>query len=179
MPWKAQKIELSERQREVLERIVRRRTESQQLVQRVRIVVLAGEGQSNRAISREVGLERHQVGVWRNRWLDGCDRLVAAESESDESDYEELLRDALSDEPRSGCPPKFTAEQVTQIIAVACEEPEESDRPVSHWTSGDLAAEVIQRGIVPEISPRQVGRFLKRSGPETAPQPLLAESGTG
>jgi hypothetical protein len=105
MPWKAQKIALSERQREVLERIVRRRTESQQLVQRVRIVVLAGEGQSNRAISREVGLERHQVGVWRNRWLDDCDRLVAAESESDESDYEELLRDALSDEPRSGCPP--------------------------------------------------------------------------
>ena len=178
MPWMAQKIELSERQREVLERIVRRRTESQRVAQRARIVVLAADGQSNRAISREVGLERHQVGVWRNRWLEDCDRLVAAESES-ESDFEELLRDALRDEPRSGCPPKFTAEQVTLIIAVACEEPEESDRPVSHWTSGELSAEVIQRGIVPQISPRQVGRFLKRSGPETAPQPLLAESGTG
>ena len=121
--------------------------------------MLAADGQSNRAISREVGLERHQVGLWRNRWLEHGDRLAAAES--DESDFEELLRDALSDEPRSGCPPKFTAEQVTRIIAVACEEPEESDRPVSHWTSGELAAEVIKRDIVPEISSRQVGRFLK------------------
>ena len=159
MPWMAQKIELSERQRDVLERIVRRRTESQRVAQRARIVVLAADGQSNRAISREVGLERHQVGLWRNRWLEHEDRLAAAESV--ESDFEELLRDALSDEPRSGCPPKFTAEQVTRIMAVACEEPEESDRPVSHWTSGELAAEVIKRDIVPEISSRQVGRFLK------------------
>ncbi|MCH7688413.1 MAG: helix-turn-helix domain-containing protein [Planctomycetes bacterium] len=161
MPWMAQRIELSERQRELLERIVRRRTESQRVAQRARIVVLAADGQSNRAISGEVGLERHQVGLWRNRWLEHSVRLAAAESESDQNDLEELLRDALSDEPRSGCPPKFTAEQVTRIIAVACEEPEESDRPVSHWTSGELAAEVIKRGIVPEISPRQVGRFLK------------------
>lgn len=159
MPWMAQKIELSERQRDVLERIVRRRTESQRVAQRARIVVLAADGQSNRAISREVGLERHQVGLWRNRWLEHEDRLAAAESV--ESDFEELLREALSDEPRSGCPPKFTAEQVTRIMAVACEEPEESDRPVSHWTSGELAAEVIKRDIVPEISSRQVGRFLK------------------
>ena len=70
MPWMAQKFELSERERDVLERIVRRRTESQRVAQRARIVVLAADGQSNRAISREVGLERHQVGLWRNRWLE-------------------------------------------------------------------------------------------------------------
>ncbi|MGH9935580.1 MAG: helix-turn-helix domain-containing protein, partial [Blastocatellia bacterium] len=35
---------------------------------------------------------------------------------------------------RSGTPPKFTAEQIVQIIAVSCEEPAENERPVSHWT---------------------------------------------
>ncbi len=62
---------------------------------------------------------------------------------------------------RSGVPPKFTAEQLTQIIAVACEEPEESGRPVTHWTPRELTEEVIQRGIVESISPRHIDRILK------------------
>ena len=70
-------------------------------------------------------------------------------------------RDCSSDLPRSGSPGKFTAEQVTQILAVACEDPEASGRPVTHWTPRELADEVAKRGIVESISPRQVGRFLK------------------
>jgi transposase len=68
----------------------------------------------------------------------------------------------LEDDGRSGTPSKFTAEQLTQIIAVACESPEESDRPVTHWTPSELADEVKQRGIVESISPRHVDRVLKR-----------------
>ena len=47
------------------------------------------------------------------------------------------------------------------IIGVACELPEESGRPVTHWTPRELADEVIQRGIVESISPRHVDRVLK------------------
>jgi putative transposase len=81
----------------------------------------------------------------------------------------------LGDRPRGGSPGKFTAEQVTQILAIACEEPEASGRPVTHWTPRELADEVIQRGIVESISPRQVGRSLKIGRAPAAPQPLLAE----
>jgi hypothetical protein len=49
---------------------------------------------------------------------------------------------------------------VTQILAVACEPPEESGRPVDRWTHRELTDEVICRGIVPSISVSQVSRFL-------------------
>jgi transposase len=69
----------------------------------------------------------------------------------------------LQDNERSGAPAKFTPEQLCQIVALACEiTPEECHRPVSHWTARELADEAIARRIVPTISPRHVGRFLKR-----------------
>ena len=45
-------------------------------------------------------------------------------------------------------------------MAVACELPEQSDRPITHWTTRELADEVIKREIVPSISARTVGRIL-------------------
>ena len=49
-------------------------------------------------------------------------------------------------------PGKFTAEQVTQILAVACEPPatEIPGRPITHWTHAELRDEVVKRGIVTE-----------------------------
>jgi putative transposase len=58
---------------------------------------------------------------------------------------------------------------------VACEDPQESGRPVTHWTPRELAEEVIKRGIVTSISPRSVGRFLGRRRLEAPSEPLLAE----
>jgi len=59
-------------------------------------------------------------------------------------------------------------------LAAACEPPEKSGRPISHWTTAELADEVVKRGIVPAISARHVGRFLKDRRPSTPSQPLLA-----
>ena len=69
----------------------------------------------------------------------------------------------MADDARCGAPPTFTPEQVASIIAVACEPPGDSGLPVSHWTAGDLAVEVVKRGIAASISVRQVRRFLARS----------------
>ena len=69
----------------------------------------------------------------------------------------------------------LTAIFVSAILAVACEPPENSGRPVTHWTPRELADEVIKRGIVASISPRQVGRFLKWGRVAAASQPLLAQ----
>jgi hypothetical protein len=67
---------------------------------------------------------------------------------------------------------KFTPEQVTRILAVTCEPPEKSDRPITHWTSRELADEVTKRGIVESIAPARVGRSLR----ETALPPLKSRS---
>ena len=64
----------------------------------------------------------------------------------------------------SPCAPgKFTPQQVTQILAVACEPPEKSGRPITHWTAHELADEVVKRGIVTSISTSQVSRFLREA----------------
>lgn len=179
MAWMCAKIEVSEGQREVLEAIVRRRTSPQHLAMRARIILLADQGLSNRAISRLLGCERHQVGRWRCRWGGAAERLAAAEGEESSKAFASLIEETLSDAPRSGVPVKFTAKQVTQIVALACENPEDSRRPVTHWTPTELADEAMQRGIVDSISPRQVGRFLKSGRPQTASHPLLVKCRTG
>ena len=49
------------------------------------------------------------------------------------------------------------------ILALACEPPEKSGRPITHWTAKELADEAIKRGIVPSISVTQVGRYLREA----------------
>ena len=66
----------------------------------------------------------------------------------------------LADAPRPGTRPTFTSAQVVQILAVACEPPSLSGRPITHWTHRELRDEVVKRGIVPTISKSHVGHLL-------------------
>ncbi len=86
-----------------------------------------------------------------------------------------MIENILSDAPRPGTPKFFRVEQVVQIVALACEKPQASQRPVSHWSARELADEAIKRGIVEKISPRSVGRFLKGSNFTATSPPLLAQ----
>ncbi|WP_440656999.1 helix-turn-helix domain-containing protein [Cysteiniphilum sp. G11B1] len=74
----------------------------------------------------------------------------------------------LDDLPREGTPAKFSAEQICKIISVACEAPEKSGIPLSHWSLPSLAAELVKRQIVDSISTSQLHVFLK-SGRYKAP----------
>jgi putative transposase len=56
----------------------------------------------------------------------------------------------------------FNLEQITQLYAIACNPPEQYGRPISHWSSRELADELIKQAIVESISERQVGRYLER-----------------
>jgi putative transposase len=73
------------------------------------------------------------------------------------------LEDRLQDAPRPGAPAKITADQRCLIEAMACEKPEQSDRPITHWTAREIADEVKKRKIVDHISPRHAARLLKRN----------------
>lgn len=162
---KARVIEVSPRQQEVLERLVRRRTEEQRVAERARIVLGAGQGEANQDIAARWGIVRATVRKWRRRWAEAHERLAAAEESPEASDLSQCIVEILVDAPRSGWPGIFTPEQIVQIIAIACEDPEEdSERPVSHWTPREVAKEAVKRKIVPRISTRTVGRFLKAGG---------------
>jgi transposase len=146
-------LQLSDAEQADLEKLVKRHTVGQQIALRARIVLAAAEGKSNCHITTELSVSRQMVRLWRERWL-SLQPLPLAELSAEER---------LEDLPRPGAPARITAAQRCQIEALACEKPEDSDRPISQWTGREIADELIQRGIVEQISARHAGRLLKRS----------------
>jgi transposase len=164
-------IHLSPQEADALSTLVRRRTAPQHLVLRARIILAAGQGVGLTATARRLGLARKTVQTWRQRWRADQDRRAAETPTA----LPALIEAGLSDAPRSGAPLTFSAEQVAQIIALALQPPEALGRPVTHWTPTELADEAAGQGIVDSISPRTVGRFLKRGRAQAPPEPVLAQ----
>jgi transposase len=161
-------LNLSEAEQAELEKLVKRHTVSQQIALRARIVLAAAAGKSNSQIAQELHVSRRMVRLWRERWLHLQTITLADLS----------VEERLADLPRPGAPARITAAQRCQIEALACEKPEASDRPISHWTGREIADEIIQRGIVEQISARHAGRLLKRGRSQTSSDPLLANQQT-
>lgn len=165
----APKIELSARVRKIIEEIARQRSTEYRLVVRASLILAMAAGAGNHELTRTQNLDRGTVRYWRERWIELTPKLTSAEtSEISDEDLRDLVLTGLSDLPRSGTPPTFTAEQIVRIVAVSCEEPANSERPISHWTPAELANEVIKRKIVENISPSSVERFLKSGRSKTA-----------
>jgi transposase len=138
-------------------------------------VLAAAEGLNNEQIAMRLGINRETARLWRRVWLDAAQLLAAAEEEASEKVLRECIEGVLADAPRSGTPATFTPEQICRIVALACEDPRDRGRPVTHWTNAELADEAVKRGIVESISPRSVGRFLGRGGFEATSDALLAQ----
>lgn len=145
-------IYLSDKERQGLEKLIKRHTTAQQIALRGRIVLDAAGGKPNVHIAKELGVTLDMVRLWRKRWLDL--QPISLEDLS--------VEERVQDLPRPGAPTRITADQVSQIVALACEKPEESQRPITQWTSREIADEIMQRGIVEQISPRHAARLLKR-----------------
>jgi transposase len=163
MPGKAARITITERQQEILRSYSRSTTAPSRLRQRASIILMAFDGLLNDEIARSVGLIHRQVGRWRRRWANAWEQLISIECCESRAALRRAIEAVLSDEPRPGAPGKFTPEQVTRILAVACEPPEKSGRPITHWTAQELTDEVARRGIVASISPSQVSRYLREA----------------
>lgn len=145
-------INLNDFERQGLELLVRRYSTGQQKVIRARIVLLAAIGKNNREIANELEVSLDTARLWRQRWLD-----LQSISLDDLS-----IEERLDDLPRPGAPPRLTANQICQIHQLACEVPEDSGRPISQWTSREIADEIMKRGIVDTISARHSARLLKK-----------------
>jgi putative transposase len=135
-------------QRELLEQLIRTHSTPQQVALRARMILHAVEGVGVRESARELGVWPKTVRHWRRRWRQAADKHSVCER--------------LADAPRPGAPPTYTPEQICAVVAMTCEKPSESERPISHWSQREIADEAVRRGIVPNISQRSVGRFLKK-----------------
>ena len=168
--WKAPELNLRLRQKEILKKITKSRTARSDHKQRAELILLFDQGVSNRQAAKKVELSSRQAGIWRLRWLASQDRLTSIElAENDQpGSLVKTIEEELSDLPRSGKKPKFTAEQVARILAVACEDPQECGLPLSHWTLPALQDEVIKRGVVESISTSRLQVFLKSGCAKTS-----------
>jgi putative transposase len=150
---KAQVVNLTDAERSGLEKLIKRHQIGQQIALRARIVLAAAQGLKNKEIAQTYNVTLDTVRLWRNRWVKLQD--ISLDDLS--------LEDRLQDAPRPGAPARISADQRCRIEALACERPEESDRPITHWTAREIADEVKKRKIVDHISPRHAARLLKRN----------------
>jgi len=157
-------ITLSDAERLALEKLIKAHSTEQRLVPRARIILTASTGLNNEQVARELDIGIDMARQWRDRWL-----LLQPIPLTDLT-----VEERLQDRYRSGKSSQITADQMCQIMALACEKPEQSERPISQWTGREIADEIMKRGIVASISPRHAARLLKRSGSQAPSDSLLA-----
>ena len=112
-------------------------------------------GRNNAQIARQLAVGPDAARRWRRRWLETAPPDPAAPPP---------VGARSEDLPRPGrSPGHFTgSEQFCQLLAMGRETPAGSERPISHWTPREIAAEAQKRGIVTRISPRHVARLYKK-----------------
>jgi len=158
------KILLSERQGRLLEALVRRSSAPQRLVRRAQIILMLAAGKTFNQVARALGVLRQTVYKWANRWRRQARQLAEGEAqERSDQVLSNRLAERLLDAYRPGKPATFSPEQIVKLIAVACERPQDSGRPITRWSSRELAAEVVKRGIVKTITRSTVSRLLKEA----------------
>jgi len=154
------RVELKDIEKAELQQLIRRHSTAQTVVKRAQIILLAnGEKQTNKDVAKQVGMNKCDVTLWTKRWVERAS---------------EPVENRLHDAPRSGAPDRITAEQWCQIIALACEPPENYGLPITHWTHRELAAEAVKQKKVDAISPSHLGSILKKRL-ATSSKPILAE----
>jgi transposase len=114
-------IEISESERETLERWARRRRSAAGLAQRSRIVLACARGATNTAVAAQVGVSVPTVRRWRGR-------------------FSQQRLDGLLDEPRPGQPRKISDERVEEVIVKTLETAPPDGG--THWSTRQMAAAV-------------------------------------
>ena len=112
-----QPLSLSDAARQDLESLASSRSLPHGLVQRAQIILLAADGQTNKAIAKKMGLSKPTVGTWRQRYLDrGLEGL-----------HEEL---------KPGRPRTISDEQVALVVRKALQT---KPKRGTHWAVRPMA----------------------------------------
>ena len=155
---------LSERQGRLLEALVRRSSAPQRLVKRAQMILLLAAGKTFNEVARALGVLRQTVYKWGKRWRTQARRLAVVEAQAcPDHVLSRMLEGLLMDAYRAGKPATFSPEQIVKLIAVACERPQDCGRPITRWSSRELAAEMVKRGIVKRIARSTISQLLKEA----------------
>ena len=161
MSGKAARVELTELMQQTLQHIVSSRSIGSAVVTRARIILMGFLKHCNQSIGEELECSRETVGLWRRRWRDSFTALLSLQFAVPAAAFQRAIVECLSDAPRCGSPGRFRPEQIVGLIAIACEPPGLSGRPVTTWTGKELADEAQKRGLVESISASHVNRILR------------------
>jgi transposase len=135
-------VALTDEQRAVLQRQVRRKGAPAREVERARIVLLAADGVPGVEIAERVGCSEPTVIRWRSRF---ADHGLAG----------------LADEPRPGKPPTIPQAVREEILAITLTEPP-AELGITHWSSR-LLADRLRRAGTP-VSHATVARVWRHFG---------------
>jgi putative transposase len=156
-------LPMTDQQRQLLVRLLNAHGTGQQMAKRIKILLLAHQGQSHTEICTQAGVSYKTVLSWRERWQNAYEQLsLDAAKELSDRELSKYLLHLLKDLPRSGAPKVFTLEQRQQIVALACDNPAKHGIPISDWTHEMLAKTAIAKGIVDSISASHLGKILKK-----------------
>ena len=127
--------------------MTRKHTTARSIALRAEIILRAEKQQDNQLVAKALNTTPQTVGTWTHRW------------NSRTKDNMPLM-ERLCDLKRSGKPSSIKAEQLCQLVALACDNPENHGRPISHWTQSELAEEAIKQAIFEHISASYIGKLL-------------------
>jgi len=159
----------------LLNRRVQAGNTKQKIALRCEIILCYLKGKHTALVAQDLEISLDTAHKWIKRWQAAIPEVLE-QWFAEEFNREKAVMKILEDNPRSGAKPKFTAEQKTHIQALACRSPSEVGRPISHWTHAELADEAVKQGMVPSVSVRSVGRFLKSGRIKTSQKSILAQS---
>lgn len=168
MPYPASPaLPISERQCRLFQAHLNKATVTKRDAFRIRIILNGSRGMSNEACAKELSTDVKPIKKYRSRWLAAYPELLVFEQGLDDkkpSDTELLKRLllVLMDAPRPGRKAIISIEQKQQIVALACEKPEDYGLPVTKWTHELLRQVAIKKGIVESISADYLGVILKK-----------------
>ena len=147
-------IEVSETERETLQRWVRRHSSAQALALRSRIVLACAEGMTNGEVAAAEGVNPATVSKWRHRFA--ADRL-----------------EGLSDAPRPGAQRTIADETIEAVIVDTLESTPGED---SHWSTRGMAnRHGISKTTVAEIWRAFGLKPWKQDSFKVSPDPDLVE----
>jgi putative transposase len=134
-------VELSEAQREHLNRLVRKGAANARVLSRARVLLLAHDDWFDKDVAKALQLSTSTVLNIRQRFAHGG------------------LEAALYDKARPGAMRKLDGKQEALLVALACSEPEGRET----WTMQLLADKLVELKVVDEISDETVRRTLKKT----------------
>lgn len=142
MSQKSHCVKLKKHARQYLQKIVESGEDKARKITRCRILLLADKGKTDQEISDALNVCLATIFNIRRRYCKGG------------------LERAISEEARSGQPPKFKGKSMAKITALACSKPPEGR---AKWSLRLLADRVIELDIVETISHVSIHNILKKT----------------